>query len=96
MNESFSSTTLNDARYIGTEVLGRIIRLGSLTVYVTFVDQLASLDEAVVSMVGAIVPDDPRKRTYEIVRRPADGLAYATAIATKYGLTYDALRRRIA
>lgn len=96
MNESFSSTTLNDARYIGTEVLGRIIRLGSLNVYVTFIDQLASLDEAIVSMVGAIVPDDPTKRTYEIVRRPADGLAYATAIATKYGLTYDTLRRRIA
>lgn len=96
MNESFASTTLNDARFIGTRMLRRILRLGALAVYVTFVDELASLDQAVVSMVGAIVPGDPARRTYTITRRPADGLAYAAVIAARYGLTDAALRRRIA
>ncbi len=95
MNESFASTTLSDARFIGTEVLQRVIELAALAVYVTFVDELASLGDAVVSMVGSIVADDPRQRTYRITRQPADGLAYAAALAAKHGLTYEALRGRI-
>jgi DNA mismatch repair protein MutS len=46
--------------------------------------------------VGAVVPDTPAERTYKIVRRPADGLAYAAAIARKYGLGYAQLSERLA
>jgi DNA mismatch repair protein MutS len=96
MNESFASTTLRDATFIGERVLDQLATLGLLGVYVTFVDELASLNEACVSMVGTVVPDNPAERTFKIVRRAADGLAYATAIARKYGLTYSQLKERLA
>lgn len=96
MNESFASTTLRDALFVGERVLGRMTGLGLLGVYVTFVDELASLNEACVSMVATVAPDNPAERTYELVRKPADGLAYAAAIAGKYGLTYRQLRERLA
>lgn len=96
MNESFGSTTLNDALLVGTEVIRQISDLGAVCVFVTFVDELASLNEHTVSMMSTVDPDDPAKRTFQIVRKPADGLAYAAAVARKHGLTYEALRERVA
>lgn len=96
MNESFGSTTLRDADLVGTEVVRHIIDLDALCVFVTFVDELSTLGPSTVSMMSTVVPEDPAVRTYKIVRKQADGLAYAAAIAQKYGLTYDALNRRVA
>jgi DNA mismatch repair protein MutS len=96
MNESFASTTLQDAARVGERVLDRMTRLGLLGVYVTFVDELASISDACVSMVATVVPDNPAERTFKLVRKPADGLAYAAAIAGKYGLTYRQLKERLA
>jgi len=96
MNESFGSTTLRDAVLVGSEVVRQIIDLDALCVFVTFVDELSTLGSSTVSMMSTVVPNDPAVRTYKVVRKPADGLAYAAAIAEKYGLTYGALRKRVA
>jgi DNA mismatch repair protein MutS len=96
MNESFGSTTLCDAVVVGTEVMRQIIDLDVLGVFVTFVDELASLGEGTVSMMSTVMTDDPAVRTFKVVRKPADGLAYASALADKYGLDTASLRRRLA
>ena len=95
MNESFSSTTLHDQLFINTEVVRAILDRGCLSIAVTFLDELSTLDPSIVSMVSTVDPEEPARRTFRIVRRAADGLAYAMAIAEKHGLTYERLRTRL-
>lgn len=92
LNESFSGTSLHDATFLGRAVLDEILRRGAIAVYVTFVDELSRIDPAVVSLVSTVSPEDPTVRTFRVVRAVADGRAFATAIAAKYGLTYARLR----
>ena len=95
MNEILTSTTLQDAIVLSKSIAAKIIQLDLLCVWVTFVDELASLAAQTVSMVSTVDPGNLAERTYKIVRKDADGRSYAMSIAEKYRLTYDTLSERL-
>jgi DNA mismatch repair protein MutS len=95
MNEIFTSTTIQDEIFLSKKVMDRIIARNSMCAWATFVDELASSGPQTVSMVSTVAPDNPTLRTFQIVRRPADGLAYAMAIAQKHRLTYAEIKERM-
>lgn len=96
MNESLSSTSSNDAVTIGRRLMEQVDRIGLLCVLVTFLDELSAFSSSTVSMVAEVDLYDPSKRTFRLVRRPADGRAYAMAIAEKYRLRSETIQSRIA
>lgn len=95
LNEIFASTTLEDALFLSERVMEEILRRGLLCVWVTFIDELSTFGEETVSMVSTVVPENPAMRTYKVIRKPADGLAYAMSIVEKHHLTYECIMRRI-
>lgn len=94
INEMLSSTTVKDATHIGERLIERIRARKSLCVFVTFLDEFTRY-ESTVSMVAQIDPDNPEIRTFKILREPPNGLAYAMALAKKYGVTYSDIMERI-
>lgn len=95
LNESFESTTVDDALAINRALLGEIAGRGALAVLVTFLGELASFDDTTVSMTSVMDPADPTRPTHRFERRPADDLAHARAVADAHGLGYDAVRARL-
>jgi DNA mismatch repair protein MutS len=95
LNEIFNSTSLEDQIFLSTKVLKQILAIDAIGVCVTFIDALSTLNAKTVSMVSTVVPDDPAHRTFKIVRKAADGLAYALSLAEKHGVTYQRLRARV-
>lgn len=96
LNEVYSSTSPDDALTLGRDLLTRLDRSGARAACVTFLDELSRLSPTTVSMVAGVDRDDPTRRTFRIERRPADGLAYARALARQHHLTAEDLDRRLA
>jgi hypothetical protein len=95
LNEVFNSTSLNDAVFLSTKILQAILKLDALCVCVTFLDDLASLSDRIVSMASTVNPERVAERTFKVIRKPPDGLAYAISIAEKHRLTYRQLLDRL-
>ncbi len=95
VNEIFLSTTWDDALYLSTAIMRKAEELDLLCVWVTFIDELSTLSKKIISMVSTVLPENPAIRTYKIIRKPADGMAYALSIARKHGLTYEQIKERI-
>jgi len=95
LNEIFTSTTLADALALSVRILEQVTAADCRCVCVTFLDELASFNDTTVSMVASVTDGDPASRSFRLVRRPADGLAYAEAVADRYGLTYEQVRERV-
>jgi len=95
LNETFSSATVADAIFLAKNVIAKILEIDCYALYVTFLDELTSIGEKVVSMVATVSEQDPSIKTYKILRKPADGKAYAILLAEKYGLSYEQLKRRL-
>jgi hypothetical protein len=75
--------------------MAKLSALDAICVYVTFLDELAGFDAKTVSMVSMVGADDSALRTYKLIRKEADGLAYAHSLALKHRLTYAGIKERI-
>jgi DNA mismatch repair ATPase MutS len=95
LNEIFSSTSLQDAIFLSQKIMDKISKLDLFCIWVTFIVDLNKMSEKTVSMVSEIDIDNIENRTYEIIRKKADGLAYAKTIAKKYHLSYEQILDRI-
>ncbi len=95
INEIFASTTLDDATAISKRVMDKLLAIGCFSVWVTFIDEMASYCDAVVSMMSTVKADESETRTFHIERKAADGLAHAMYIAKKHALSYEQLRGRL-
>ena len=95
MNESFSSTTADDALALNRALIGEMTRRGALCVVVTFLGELAADDPSTASVSAVMDPLDPSRPTFRLERRPPDPLAHAQAVADTHGLGYDAVVQRM-
>ncbi len=98
LNESFSTTSFEEGRYIATDAVRAVLRKGLRCIYNTHMHQLAKdLTESDApefrGALSLIVRSEGHQRSFRIEVAPPEGSSYARDIAEKYGVTYEELMK---
>ena len=95
INEMLSSTSYQDAVIIGEKIIQKLEEYDCISIYVTFVDELAKREGKTVSLVSIVEEGNEKNRTFKIRRQCSDGLVYAKTLVNKYKLSYCTIKERI-
>ncbi len=95
LNEIFSSTSLKDAIFLSKKIMEKIAELDLFCIWVTFIEKLNNLNKKTVSLVSLIDANNIENRTYKIIKKEPNGLAYAKTISEKYHLNTEQILKRI-
>ena len=94
-NELFTSASTVDALSMSRDLMKRLIDGKAVCFVVTHTFELSYDSDRYVSLVATVVEDGSFRRTYRLIRKPADGIAYANSIVGKYKLDYEHIRSRL-
>ena len=95
LNELFTSAPAIDALSMSRDLMKRLLLQNAICFYVTHTYEIATDLDDYVSLVATVVEDGSYRRTYRIVRKRADGNAFANSIVTKYKLDYSHINYRL-
>lgn len=96
MNELFTSAPTMDALSMSRTLLQTLLKgVHAICFCVTHTYELACDSDDYVSLVATVVEDGTFRRTFRIVRKEANGIAFANSIADKYKLNYSHINYRI-
>ncbi|MBR5712490.1 MAG: hypothetical protein IKX54_02740 [Lachnospiraceae bacterium] len=95
LNELFTSAPTVDALAMSRDLLKRLIANNAICFCVTHTYEIALDSDDYVSLVATVVEDGSFRRTYRIIRKAADGIAYADSIVSKYKLDYSHINYRL-
>ena len=96
MNELFTSAPTMDALAMSRALMRTLLKnVHAICFCVTHTYELAGDSDDYVSLVATVVEDGTFRRTFRIVRKEANGIAFANSIADKYKLDYSHINYRI-
>ena len=95
LNELFSSTSTLDAHDMCELLVNRLIEMNSTVICVTHIPELAKEFSRMISLGTALEDNDDHTRTYRIIPKEAEPIAYAYDIAKRYQLTYEQIMERL-
>ena len=103
LDESLSSTGAYEASFIAAEILTAFAVLGTRVLFSTHLHELGAAvteinrraaDEGGVRVDTLVAGIEEGRRSFKIYRKKPDGKSYARDIAERYGLSFDALKKK--